>query len=78
MEHKRTAYSIQLRVISCIIYSKIKDDIDVDMEKVALEYNIGTKELLYNINKLKIKAVENRDKQEHKPCLKTHTKTKTR
>jgi hypothetical protein len=22
------------------------------MEKVALEYNIGTKELLYNINKL--------------------------
>jgi len=52
LEHKRTVYSIQLRVISRIIYPKIKDDLDVDMEKVALEYNIGTKELLYNINKL--------------------------
>ena len=56
MEHKRTAYGIQLRVISRIIYPKIKDDLDVDMEQVALEYNIKTKELLYNINKLKMKG----------------------
>ena len=56
LEHKRTAYSIQLRVISRIIYPKIKDDLEIDMEKVALEYNIRTKELLYNINKLKMKA----------------------
>lgn len=55
LEHKRTAYGIQLRVISRIIYPKIKDDDEIDMEKVALEYNINTKELLYNINKLKMK-----------------------
>ena len=58
LEHKRTVYSIQLRVISRIIYPKIKDDIEIDMEKVALEYNISTKELLYNINKLKMKHDE--------------------
>ena len=67
LEHKRTVYSIQLRVISRIIYPKIKDDVEIDMEKVALEYNISTKELLYNINKLKMKATENKDKPEHKP-----------
>jgi hypothetical protein len=72
LEHKRTAYSIQLRVISRIIYPKIKDDVEIDMEKVALEYNISTKELLYNINKLKIKATENKEK----PSKKTHTKSK--
>jgi hypothetical protein len=55
LEHKRTANSIQLRVISHIIYPKIKNDVETDIEKVALEYNIRTKELLYNINKLKMK-----------------------
>jgi hypothetical protein len=70
LEHNRTVYSIQLRVISRIIYPKIKDDLDIDMEKVALEYNIGTKEFLYNINKLKMKATENRDKPVQKPSIK--------
>jgi len=71
LEHKRTAYSIQLRVISRIIYPKIKDDVEIDMEKVALEYNISTKELLYNINKLKMKATENKDKPTKKPIQKS-------
>ena len=70
LEHKRTAYSIKLRVISRIIYPKIKDDVEIDMEKVALEYNINTKELLYNINKLKIKAAENKDNPSKKPIQK--------
>ena len=70
LEHKRTAYSIQLRVISRIIYPKIKDDLDVDMEKVALEYNIRTKEFLYNINKLKMKTTENSDKPVKKQSIK--------
>jgi hypothetical protein len=70
LEHKRTVYSIQLRVISRIIYPKIKDDLDVDMEKIALEYNIIAKELLYNINKLKMKAAENWDKPVQKPSIK--------
>ena len=76
LEHKRTVYSIQLRVISRIIYPKIKDDIEIDMEKVALEYNISTKELLYNINKLKMKATENKDNLEHKPSKKPIQKPK--
>lgn len=76
LEHKRTAYSIQLRVISRIIYPKIKDDVEIDMEKVALEYNIRTKELLYNINKLKMKATENKDKPEQKPSKKPIQKPK--
>ena len=76
LEHKRTVYSIQLRVISRIIYPKIKDDVEIDMEKVALEYNIRTKELLYNINKLKMKATENKDKPEHKPSKKPIQKPK--
>ena len=76
LEHKRTAYSIQLRVISRIIYPKIKNDVEIDMEKVALEYNIGTKELLYNINKLKMKATENKDKPEQKPSKKPIQKSK--
>ena len=70
LEHKRTAYSIKLRVISRIIYPKIKDDVEIDMEKVALEYNINTKELLYNINKLKMKAAENKDNPSKKPIQK--------
>ena len=76
LEHKRTAYSIQLRVISRIIYPKIKDDVEIDMEKVALEYNISTKELLYNINKLKMKATENKDKPEQKTSKKPIQKPK--
>jgi hypothetical protein len=66
MEHKRTAYSIQLRVISRIIFPKIKDDVDVDMEQVALEYNITSKEITYHINKLKMKG-EPKPKQSPKP-----------
>ena len=76
LEHKRTTNSIRLRVISCIIYPKIKDDVEIDMEKVALEYNIRTKELLYNLNKLKMKATENKDKPEHKPSKKPIQKPK--
>ena len=76
LEHKRTANSIQLRVISHIIYPKIKNDVETDIEKVALEYNIGTEKLLYNINKLKMKATENKDKPEQKPSKKPIQKPK--
>ena len=56
LEHKRTPNSIQLRVIDRIIFPKIKDDIDVDMGQIAFDYNITAKELIYNINKLKMKG----------------------
>jgi hypothetical protein len=71
LEHKRTVNSIQLRVISHIIYPKIKNDVETNMENVALEYNIGTKKLLYNINKLKMKATENKDKPSKKSIQKS-------
>lgn len=63
MEHKRTANSIQLRVISRIIYPKIKDNLDVNMEEVALEYNVDTSQLIRHINKIIIKG-EQKPKQE--------------
>lgn len=53
MEHKRTTHGIMLRAISHIIYPKIKDDLDVDMEKVALEYNITPTLITRHINKIK-------------------------
>jgi hypothetical protein len=62
-------YGIQLRVISRIIFPNIKDDLDVDMEQIAFEYNIRTKELIYNINKLKMKEMkrlENKQKPKQK------------
>lgn len=73
MEHKRTAYSIQLRVISRIIFPKIKDDVDVDMEQVALKYNITSKEITYHINKLKMKGEPKQ--KEYEPKQKEYTPT---
>jgi predicted DNA binding CopG/RHH family protein len=74
LEHKRTANSIQLRVISHIIYPKIKNDVETDMGKVALEYNIGAEKLLYNINKLKMKG-EPKQKLTQKPKQKEYEPT---
>jgi len=74
LEHKRTANSIQLRVISHIIYPKIKNDVETDMGKVALEYNIGAEKLLYNINKLKMKG-EPKQKLTQKPKQKEYQPT---
>jgi hypothetical protein len=74
LEHKRTPYSIQLRVISRIIFPKIKDDIDVDMEQIAFDYNINTKELIYNINKLKMKG-KPKQKLTQKPKQKEYEPT---
>lgn len=56
MEHKRTTHGIKLRAITHIIYPKIKNDLDVDMEKVALEYNITPTLITRHINKIKIKS----------------------
>jgi hypothetical protein len=65
LEHKRTVNAIELRVISYIIYPKIKDDIDVDIEQIALEYKIDSSRITRYINKLKMKegqALENKQK----------------
>jgi hypothetical protein len=43
------------------------------MGKVALEYNIGAEKLLYNINKLKMKATENKDKPSKNPYKNQNT-----
>jgi predicted DNA binding CopG/RHH family protein len=70
MEHKRTANSIKLRVISHIIYPKIKDNLDVDMENVALEYNVDTSQLIRHINKIIIKGEPKPAQKEYLPTNK--------
>ncbi len=62
-EHKRTTHAIHLRVISHIIYPKIKDNLDVNMEEVSLKYNIDTSQLIRQLNKIIIKG-EPKPKQE--------------
>jgi hypothetical protein len=75
LEHKRTVLGIKLRVISHIIYPKIKDavfaadatDEDADMEALALEYKIGTSQLIRQIDKLRMKETVKKEKQKPKP-----------
>jgi hypothetical protein len=55
LEHKRTVYGIQCRVISHIIYPKIKET-DSDMDLISLEYKIDDSLLLRQINKIKGKV----------------------
>jgi hypothetical protein len=69
-EHKRTANSIELRVISHIIYPKIKDNLDVNMEQVALEYNVDTSQLIRHINKIIIKGEPKPAQKEYLPTNK--------
>jgi len=53
LNHKRSILSIKLRVISQIIYPKYKDDIENDIEKISMEYNIDTELIMKYINKIK-------------------------
>ena len=52
LEHKRTVSSIISRVISHIIYPKYKDNIDIDIEKISVEYNIDIELIKKNIKKI--------------------------
>jgi hypothetical protein len=77
LEHKRTVLGIKLRVISHIIYPKIKyadnatnanaTDEDADMEALALEYKINTSQLIRQIDKLRMKETVKKEKQKPKP-----------
>jgi hypothetical protein len=69
-EHKRTVNSIELRVISHIIYPKIKDNLDVNMEEVALKYNVDTSQLIRQINKIIIKGEPKPKQMEYTPSNK--------
>jgi hypothetical protein len=72
LEHKRTVNAIQCRVISHIIYPKIKDadnatnanatEEDSDMELISLEYKIDIYLLIRQINKIKMKGTVNKQK----------------
>jgi len=66
LEHKRTVFGIKLRVISHIIYPKIKDA-TADMEALALEYKIDTSQLIRQIDKLRMKETAKKEKQKPKP-----------
>ena len=63
LEHKRTVNSIELRVISRIIFPKIKDDLEKGID-------IDTSQIIRHIKKIKIKATKNKDKSEQKPINK--------
>jgi len=63
LEHKRTVNSIELRVISHIIFPKIKDDLEKGID-------IDTSQIIRHIKKIKIKATKNKDKSEQKPINK--------
>lgn len=80
LEHKRTVLGIKLRVISHIIYPKIKDalaaamvadtDADIDMEALAalaLEYKIDTSQLIRQIDKLRMNGIAKKERQKPKP-----------
>jgi hypothetical protein len=70
-------HGIQCRVISHIIYPKIKyadnatnanaTDEDADMEALALEYKINTSQLIRQIDKLRMKETVKKEKQKPKP-----------
>jgi hypothetical protein len=72
LEHKRTVFGIKLRVISHIIYPKIKDAVATtneyaDMEALSLEYKIDTSQLIRQIDKLRMKETVKKEKQKPKP-----------
>jgi hypothetical protein len=67
LEHKRTVNSIELRVISRIIFPKIKDDLEKGID-------IDTSQIIRHIKKIKIKATKNKDKSEQKPINKPKQK----
>ena len=57
LEHKRTIGSIKSRVISHIIYPKIKDDIEIDIEDLVLEYKLDEEQITRHLNKIKNKEL---------------------
>jgi len=57
LEHKRTIQSIKSRVISHIIYPKIKDDIEIDIEDLVLEYKLDEEQITRHLNKIKNKEL---------------------
>jgi hypothetical protein len=78
LEHKRTVLGIKLRVISHIIYPKIKYAVaaatyeDADMEALALEYKIDTSLLIRQINKIKMKGTVNKQKPKENDDIPTN------
>jgi len=68
LEHKRTVNSIELRVISRIIFPKMKADIEKGID-------IDTSQLIIHLKKIKIKG-EQKQKQSPKQTLKENPKQK--
>lgn len=66
LNHKRSILAIQLRVINEIIYPKYKDNIDIDYDKIALEYNLDKEMFKKNLNNIIIKNTIKKNKEEDK------------
>ena len=57
LEHKRTINSIRLRVISHIIYPKIKDDVEIDIKALSLKYKIYEEQIIMKLDQIKNKEM---------------------
>ena len=66
LNHKRSILAIQLRVINEIIYPKYKDNIDIDYDNIALEYNLDKEMFKKNLNNIIIKNTIKKNKEEDK------------
>ena len=64
LNHKRSILAIQLRVINEIIYPKYKDNIDIDYDNIALEYNLDKEMFKKNLNNIIIKNTIKKNKEE--------------
>ena len=60
LNHKRTISSIKIRVISHIIYPKYHLNIESNIEKISVEYNLDNELIIKYINRLK--SVETKQK----------------
>lgn len=72
LEHKRTVYSIQLRVISRIIYPKIKDDVEFDIKALSLKYKIYEEQIIMQLNKIKNKELIKQSSVNEKKSIYNH------
>jgi hypothetical protein len=72
LEHKRTINSIRLRVISHIIYPKIKDDVEFDIKALSLKYKIYEEQIIMQLNKIKNKELIKQSSVNEKKSIYNH------
>jgi hypothetical protein len=72
LEHKRTINSIRLRVISHIIYPKIKDDVEFDIKALSLKYKIYEEQIIMKLDQIKNKEMIKQSSVSEKKPIHNH------